>query len=749
MIAPQIDLRSRARWLGALSLAGAALAFYGCSEHSPPDESEVSANADQPGGTKFSDLPFVDAASNQQVVAELLAKPTALGETTALHVRLPPPRNQQLQSSLVRVIGQPESPQVLFSSDALAQLGVIKSSPGKDFFTAFSTLPPQEIQRLVDQQDKIASGAFGQATNETLLFAGRSPVARTINPKFDISVLQPGIPFTPLGCPFVPVSNQAAWDQSLFIRDPAIVQDVNRTWDPCTGIGTPGGVWTFAHLIREMANGSGRTPEQFALDWLSLWLNSYAPNSDTVAPRVAMFSQVIQPWATASGVTATLITNPTTGLRSVSLSGPLNLNIAPFRLLAIVNRIDLGETVHGGGGYGGSTTDLPVTAGELRFIFDVVQPNPWGAGGNENTCGKKLFTTIFEYGVPRTGCTSVVDWAQQWTSLLTFGGFTPAYRAQLQSMTESVVLHGKAPAKGNQNAINQVRTNEVALAGGTGIWELREFTLSVENPAAGTDTPANGPLRGHTVAQTPNDGAFSAAGGDATINAFVNGPVTAGVPAFVVNPNTCEADYNVPYIFSGRPFRGGNALIPPGHWEANTITAASGDRRICARHQFSFNTCQGCHRDDTANIGPVAPAFVNTSFTQIVPTDPPPVRESKFLTGFAPGMTWDVSDTQALPITNPPHKWPFADLDRRFRKLFTIAHCTSCFRIFPMLAQIIDIFVVVPIDIDPGDPPPQFKIGPVTDIATVQTLLDQRVKFAGALREEPAGFIRGADRSVH
>src|SRR6185436_16454549 len=142
-----------------------------------------------------------------------------------------------------------------------------------------------------------------------------------------------------------------------------------------------------------------------------LWLNSYAPNGDTVAPRVAMFNQVIQPWATASGVTATLITNPLTGLRSVSLSGPLNLNIAPFRLLAIVNRIDLGETVHGPGGYGGSTTDVPVTAGELRFIFDVVQPNPWGAGGTENTCGKKLFTTIFEYGVPRTGCTSVVDWA--------------------------------------------------------------------------------------------------------------------------------------------------------------------------------------------------------------------------------------------------------------------------------------------------------------------------------------------------
>jgi hypothetical protein len=208
-----------------------------------------------------------------------------------------------------------------------------------------------------------------------------------------------------------------------------------------------------------MSNGSGKTPEQFVTDWLSLWLNSYAVNSDTVPARTQMFSQVIQPWAAASGVTATLFTNPFTGFRTVILSGPLNLNIAPYRLEAIVNRIDLGETSTGGGGLYGSVTGSPTTAGELRFIFGVVQPNPWG-GGSEATCGRKLFTTIFEYGVPRTGCSSVVDWARQWTGLQAMPGFTPAYLAQLQSMTESVVLHGSAPAKGNQNAINQIRTNE-------------------------------------------------------------------------------------------------------------------------------------------------------------------------------------------------------------------------------------------------------------------------------------------------
>ena len=160
--------------------------------------------------------------------------------------------------------------------------------------------------------------------------------------------------------------------------------DPLRTWDPCSGAGTQGGVWTFAHLMREMANGSGATPENFVKEWLTLWLNNYTVNGDVVAARLQMFNQVIQPWATASGVVATLVTD-SMGVRSVNLTGPLNLNIAPFRLEAIVNRIDLGTTTgRGGGGGYGSVTGLPVTAGELRFIFGVVQPNPWG-GGNDST----------------------------------------------------------------------------------------------------------------------------------------------------------------------------------------------------------------------------------------------------------------------------------------------------------------------------------------------------------------------------
>lgn len=738
--------------LSAAALAGAALALHGCSgnegtgEQALPAVTGAAATTDGTS-TPMSALPFVDAASNAQLLGELLAKPTALGETTALQVRLPPPTNQSVAGSLVRVIGDVNNPHVVFSSDALVRLGLLGKSPGSDFFTAFATLTSDELSKVQSNERQIASGAFGQTTTESVLFASRAATSRTSFPMVDPSQFVPGNPIPINRCAIRPVSTLQAWGQSLFITSPQVVLDPTRTWDPCTGAGTQGGVWTFAHLMREMANGSGKTPEDFVKDWLSLWLNNYTVNGDTVPARIQMFNQVIQPWATASGVTATLVTDPVTGVRSVNLTGPLNLNIAPYRLLAIVNRIDLGTTTGGGGGTYGTLTGSPVTAGELRFIFGVVQPNPWGAG-TDATCGKKLFTTIFEYGVPRTGCAAVVNWAQQWSSLQTFPGFTAAYLAQLQSMTESVVLHGSAPAKGNQNAINQIRTNEIALAGP---WELREFTLTNEQPAMNIDPPASGELRTHTVAQTPDDARFSPDGADATVNPFVNGPVTAGLQLPVVLPPTvpsrCDSSYTVPYSFGGLAFRGGNALVqgpphPPGaeFWLANTVPATPNG--ICARHVFSLNTCQGCHHNDSGTNG----LGGSTNFTHVTPLSTIPVTLSKFLTGGGPGLTFNVNDTQfGAPA------WPFADLDRRLQRLFDLSHCTSCITLVPMTPKLIDAmqtFGPIPADVNPRDFP-TLKIGAITDLATVQKVVDLRAQVAGAARNEPADVIRSIDRSVH
>lgn len=739
--------RGRASWtlgtLGALALTSATLAAVGCADEPPAPASELQAAATADGTVSpISQLPVIDSTTNPDLLAALLARPTELGETTALHVRLPPPHNPSLADTLVRVIGDPASPHVLFRSDALVQLGVLRQSPGKEFFTAFVTLGPEQLDLLARNQTTISSGAFGRPTTESVVFSGRTAIGRTINAKVDPDAFRAG-GLIPLNRCFVrPLPTAQTLGQSIFITSPAVVLDPARTWDPCTGAGTRGGVWTFAHFIREMAIGSGQTPEDFARTWLAKWLNDYTVNGDVVPARPQMFNQVIQPWAVASGVAATLFTDPITGIRTLTLSGPLNLDIAPFRLEAIVNRIDLGERSTGGGGGYGSVTGTPVSSGELRFIFGVVQPSPWGAG-TDATCGKKRFTTIFEYGVPGSGCAAAVAWAQQWTQLGAMPGFTAAYLTQLQAMTESVVRHGAAPTKGNQNAINQIRTNEIQIGGGAP-WELREFTLSVENPVANTDTPTSGPLRAHTVAQTPNDGAFSSAGADPTINGFVTGPVTSGLVLPVSLPNKCDSSYTVDYLVGGTPFRGGNALVGVNFWRANSAPPTPDG--ICARHTFSLNTCHGCHHNDSGTNG----LGGSTNFVHIDPLSTIPVTLSKFLTGGGIGSTFGVNDTQfATPVPAP--QWQFADLQRRFDRLFDISHCTACSLVRPVLPDFVlraQTFGPIPIDIDPKAQP-DLRIGPITDLATVSKLLDLRIATSGALRSDPVDFVRTPSVASH
>src|SRR3954469_23885959 len=88
--------------LSAAALSGAIVALHGCSGETTGEQDQAAATPVDGVSTPISALPFVDAASSTQLLGELLSKQTALGETTALQVRLPPPTNQELASSLVR-----------------------------------------------------------------------------------------------------------------------------------------------------------------------------------------------------------------------------------------------------------------------------------------------------------------------------------------------------------------------------------------------------------------------------------------------------------------------------------------------------------------------------------------------------------------------------------------------------------------------------------------------------------------------
>src|SRR5690606_2339469 len=139
------------------------------------------------------------------------------------------------------------------------------------------------------------------------------------------------------------------------------------------------------------------------------------------------------------------------------------------------------------------------------------------------------------------------------------------YRAELEEMTELVVTREAAPNRGNGSAINQVRTNEIALAKP---WELREFALNDQEFGCSTfsETPSDGFLRPHTVGQTPDD-AIHAPTPSSVVDDFV-GQIACGSHTVPVS-HDCAAGDPVPFL-------GANALaslIPggsePGAWLAN------------------------------------------------------------------------------------------------------------------------------------------------------------------------------------
>ncbi|MFP5264094.1 MAG: hypothetical protein ACLGJB_19605 [Blastocatellia bacterium] len=372
-------------------------------------------------------------------------------------------------------------------------------------------------------------------------------------------------------------------DRSLIIRDPSVVEDPTRTFNPCTGVGTPMGKWTFGYLMQEMANQplTGINPSAFTRQWLKHWENNLVINGWGVPARQAVKNIVITPWEQASG----------------GIGFPLDLRIAPFRLLAIVNRIDL----RGNSGY---TTN---NAGEARFVFGVIDRRNRG-------CLVSEMTVILEYGIDRRDCDDVKSWAQQWVNLSTLPLGSPAYNAALEAITEQFAKAGAAPAKVNGSALNQVRTNEF-LPVQTGPWEMREFrlTMTKEDPF-----PPTGQLIETTVKQTPD----AVLNNTCTLANYINancGPILTDSHIVPLNFPRCGADPPMP---NPPGFLGGNSFVPPNFWNAPGLGCdppVPGN----ARFKFSMATCSGCHKDETL-----------TTFYHIRPTAfGTPALLSAFLSG--------------------------------------------------------------------------------------------------------------------
>lgn len=392
--------------------------------------------------------------------------------------------------------------------------------------------------------------------------------------------------------------------RELMITDVGVVEDPSRTFNPCAETGTPMGAWTFGKLMTELANQpvTGIHPSDFTLHWLQSWSTDQTINGFTVDQRLlGLTDRVVTPWPKLP-------------------DGRLDLAKAPFRLLAIVNRIDLrGSTVYGSG-----------DAGEARLVFGLLNCNP---APPLPPAEVQQFTVIFEYGIKKSSCSAVRDWARQWLALGTLVLGTAPYNAALQAITDQFTLSNADPSKPpNRSALNQLRTNEFALAlfPADTFWELREFKICDGGACS------LGRLEETTVAQTP-DRTFQ---NQPPLRDFVN----ANQAAILAGAH--EVPLQLP---PSTPFRAG--AIQPG---AGFGWNAAGINDLEARHLFSLATCNSCHTAETS-----------THFVHIAPRAAgSPAALSDFLTG--------LNQPKQDPVTHAPRT--FHDLLDRAAKLDATAN---------------------------------------------------------------------------
>ncbi|MDY7231406.1 hypothetical protein [Hyalangium rubrum] len=302
--------------------------------------------------------------------------------------------------------------------------------------------------------------------------------------------------------------------EELVITSLSVVEDMVRT--------PVGGPWHFEALMRAMAGN--QDPSTLVRQWLRTWATPQTINGLVVPARPQMLTKVLGPWEDVSG----------------GPSQPLNFAHAPFRLLAIVNRMDLRQP--------------GVQAGEGRFVFGVLGPS-----------GNPLeFTVIFEYALPGATPEAIQLWARDWHELGQLGLSHPDFKMKLQALTDRFTLAGVMPGRPHGSALNQIRTNEVELGDP---WEMREFVLTESG------------LQPTTVKLTPDLG-FN--------NSNALGNFMRENQAAII-----AEQYTVPETFSGQRFLGAASRVPENlFWRAPSVN-------LEARHKFSLNTCSGCHAGET------------------------------------------------------------------------------------------------------------------------------------------------------
>ncbi|MGP8120652.1 MAG: hypothetical protein ACLP8B_09025 [Xanthobacteraceae bacterium] len=305
-------------------------------------------------------------------------------------------------------------------------------------------------------------------------------------------------------------------EKELMITDLSVVNDARAE--------AADGVWSFSHLVQSMAADRG-AGSRLVKDWLRSWETSRTVNGFALEPRAALGAAVTRSWMARDGATSEDDWMP-------------DLAHAPFRLLAIVYRPDLG--IIGADG-------AIASAGEARFVFTALDV---GTGAGVDGAPPLPFTVILEYTLPARDRDQVRAWAERWHRLgrLPFG---PGYNAALQEITDRF----DRPTDGNPAP--RLRTND----GLSMPWQFREFHFDA---AAGLF--ANAP-----VTNTPH---LSLIGHDTELSAQINAHPGEDIPL---------------------RFIGGSSEIPDTAFRWPPMATANN----VVRHTFAMLTCNGCHSGET------------------------------------------------------------------------------------------------------------------------------------------------------
>jgi hypothetical protein len=440
----------------------------------------------------------------------------------------------------------------------------------------------------------IADEPSGGVTNSTWMGGGLPGQTRGYTGALDDVWVSTG------GCADLTAGRTVTKNQELMVTHVDVVDDPLRT--VLDRANAASGHWSFGWLMEQMVpagSGSADAAADMVEKMLETWRTIQQPE-----PIVGFTVP-----ARANGINSLLL-NAGQWPRLAG-SNRLDLTKSPLRLLAIVNRMDLQNLNNG-------------RAGEGRFVFGVLNPV---------TQQQTLFTFILEYNLPARTDADLRLWAKRWHELSTLPLGSPQYNAALEAITDKFAIRGAAMGRTNDNAISQVRTNEIALAGP---WELREFQLTKD--AAGVTS-----LKPALVALTPD----SSLKNTVQLTNYINKHAA----------NIVQSKHTMSPAADGAKLQGGASLLPGNTmvWDAAGVQASGTNTAAFVTRLFALNTCNGCHLRETKNDGSGGGPFLH-----VRPRD---VGQEATLSGFLTGIP-GVADPRGVDIARD-----FNDLQERSNKL--------------------------------------------------------------------------------